>query len=115
MTKKVMRGDIFVADLDNNMEEDVQRGIRPVVIIQNDIGNYYSPTTIVAPCTTKDKKLQVHTRLNIKFFNGDEEENTILCEQIRIINKSQLHNKIGRLTKEQLDKVTEKVKESVCQ
>ncbi|WWU65584.1 type II toxin-antitoxin system PemK/MazF family toxin [Clostridium baratii] len=89
------RGDIFYADL-GKKEGSEQAGVRPVIIIQNDIGNKYSPTVIVASITSRKKKseLPVHVSVN----NGNlEKDSTILLEQIRTLDKRKLREKIGRI------------------
>lgn len=88
------RGDIFYADL-GKKEGSEQGGIRPVVIIQNDIGNKYSPTVIVASITSQRKSnLPVHVDLN----NEELEKNSIiLLEQIRTLDKRKIKCKIGSL------------------
>lgn len=99
--------DIFYANLSKNTVHSEQGGIRPVIIIQNDIGNKYSPTVIVLPITSEIKKehLPTHCVLHKTDRNGLEMDSMILAEQIRVIDKSRLLDKIGYLddTKEQND------------
>ncbi|MFC4782781.1 type II toxin-antitoxin system PemK/MazF family toxin [Eubacterium multiforme] len=96
------RGDIFYADL-GNQDGSEQGGIRPVVIIQNDVGNRYSPTVIVASITSQKKNLlPVHVNL----YNYDlDKESTILLEQIRTLDKRKIKERIGSLDVDTLKKL----------
>ena len=86
---------MYYADL-NPVIGSEQGGIRPAVILQNDIGNKYSPTTIVAPMTTKSKTyVPMHVRLKESFL---AKRSTLLLEQIRTIDKQRLLKKIGSLS-----------------
>ncbi|MBY0756318.1 type II toxin-antitoxin system PemK/MazF family toxin [Clostridium sardiniense] len=88
------RGDIFYADL-GEKDGSEQAGIRPVIIIQNDIGNKYSPTVIVASITSQRKNsLPVHVDLRNEEL---EKDSTILLEQIRTLDKRKLIERIGSL------------------
>jgi len=113
MYQRVHRGDIFYMDLNDLKEGHVQRGIRPVVVIQNEVGNIYSPTTIIVPCTTKNKRLVIQPRMSIKFFNGKVVDNTILCEQIRTVMKDKLMKKVGHLNRSQMYNIDDKLKRSL--
>ena len=96
--KRIRQGDIFIADLGDGVGS-VQRGIRPVLILQNDKGNVYSNTSIVIPITSKisKKDLPVHVKLNGNNLSGTGllVESMLLMEQVRVVDKSQLRNKIG--------------------
>ena len=113
MYQRVHRGDIFYMDLNDLKEGHVQRGIRPVVVIQNEVGNLYSPTTIIVPCPTKIKKLAIQPQMSIQFFDGRVVNNTILCEQIRTVMKDKLMKKIGHLNRSQMDNIDDKLKRSL--
>ena len=99
--------DIFYANLSKNTVQSEQGGIRPVIIIQNDVGNKYSPTVIVLPITSEIKKenMPTHCILHKTDRNGLEMDSMVLAEQIRVIDKSRLLDKIGYLDniKEQND------------
>ncbi len=99
--------DIFYANLSKNTVHSEQGGIRPVIIIQNDVGNRYSPTVIVLPITSeiKKKSMPTHCVLHKTDRNGLEMDSMVLAEQIRVIDKSRLLDKIGYLDniKEQND------------
>lgn len=93
----VKRGDMFYADLSPVIGSE-QGGIRPVLIIQNDLGNKYSPTVIAAAITsqTNKTKLPTHIELN-ENTKGLKSNSVILTEQIRTIDKSRLKEKIGHI------------------
>ena len=92
------RGDIYYANLDPVIGSE-QGGIRPVVVIQNNVGNHYSPTTIVAAITSKDDKAKVPTHVKVK-VEGLSRTSIILLEQIRTIDKSRLRSYVNTLTDE---------------
>jgi mRNA interferase MazF len=109
----VKRGDLFFADL-NPVVGSEQGGLRPVIILQNNIGNTYSPTTIVAAITSKIKRARLPTHVEIKKDHTKLDRNSvILCEQIRTIDKKRLSEKIGELNEEFMLKVDEAVKISL--
>ena len=93
----VKRGDMFYADLSPVIGSE-QGGIRPVLVIQNDTGNKYSPTVIVSAITSQlnKNKLPTHIELDSKEF-GLKSDSVILAEQIRTIDKSRLKEKIGHI------------------
>ena len=87
----IFKGDVYYADL-NPVIGSEQGGVRPVVILQNDIGNKYSPTTIVAPMTTKSKTyVPMHIKLKESFL---ARRSTLLLEQIRTLDKRRLKERI---------------------
>lgn len=93
----IKRGDLFFANL-NPVIGSEQGGLRPVVVIQNDIGNTYSPTTIVAAITSQIKRAKLPTHVEIKRNKSHlERDSVILCEQLRTIDKKRLSEKIGQL------------------
>ncbi len=98
----IKRGDMFYADLSPVVGSE-QGGIRPVLIIQNDTGNKYSPTVIAAAITSQmnKSKLPTHIAINTEEF-GLKADSVILAEQIRTIDKSRLKEKIGHID----DKIT---------
>ena len=93
----VKRGDMYYADLSPVVGSE-QGGIRPVLVIQNDVGNKYSPTVIIAAITSRvnKAKLPTHMELNAKNF-GLPRDSVVLLEQIRTIDKQRLKEKIGHL------------------
>ena len=110
---KIRRGDIFYADLRPTIGCE-QGGIRPVLIVQNDIGNKHSPTTIVIALTSKEKKeLPTHVPLHREQCKGLSDDSIILCEQLRTIDKKRIKDKIGYVNEESLDDVMKAVKISM--
>jgi len=109
----VRRGDIFYADL-NPVVGSEQGGIRPVLVVQNDVGNKYSPTIIIAAITSQiDKaKLPTHVELPSKDY-GLEKDSVILLEQLRTIDKRRLKEKITILDQDIMKKVDEALKVSL--
>ena len=96
-TLTIKRGDMFYADLSPVIGSE-QGGIRPVLIIQNDIGNKYSPTVIAAAITSQTGKNKLPTHININSSEyGLMKDSVILAEQIRTIDKSRLKEKIGQV------------------
>ena len=93
----IKRGDMFYADLSPVIGSE-QGGIRPVLIIQNDMGNKYSPTVIAAAITSQMNKsrLPTHIELDSEEF-GLKADSVVLAEQIRTIDKSRLKEKIGHI------------------
>ena len=106
MTKlNVKRGDIFYADLSPVVGSE-QGGIRPVIVIQNDIGNKYSPTVIVAAITSQINKAKLPTHVEISSEEyGLNRDSVVLLEQVRTLDKRRLKEKIGHMTDEDMKKV----------
>ena len=93
----VRRGDIYYADLSPVVGSE-QGGIRPVLVIQNDIGNKYSPTVIAAAITSQINKAKMPTHIELAAKDyGLNKDSVILLEQIRTIDKRRLREKIGRI------------------
>ena len=93
----VKRGDIFYADLSPVIGSE-QGGVRPVLVIQNDIGNKFSPTVIVAAVTSQINKAKLPTHVEISANDfGLAKDSVILLEQIRTLDKRRLREKIGKL------------------
>mgnify|MGYP000971246268 CR=1 FL=1 len=103
----IKRGDLFYADLSPVVGSE-QGGVRPVLIVQNDIGNKYSPTVIAAAITSQinKAKLPTHIEISAKEY-GLQKDSVILLEQIRTIDKKRLREKIGSLDDELMEKVNE--------
>ncbi|HNR04261.1 MAG TPA: type II toxin-antitoxin system PemK/MazF family toxin [Bacillota bacterium] len=99
------RGDIFYGDLSPVIGSE-QGGVRPVLIIQNDIGNKYSPTVIVAAITSQINKAKLPTHVELEALKyGITKDSVILLEQIRTIDKRRLKEKIGHLSEELMKQV----------
>ena len=93
----VKRGDIYYADLSPVVGSE-QGGIRPVLIVQNDVGNRYSPTVIAAAITSQKEKSKLPTHIEIYSHDcGLSRDSVVLLEQIRTIDKKRLKEKMGRL------------------
>ena len=103
----IKRGDIYYADLSPVIGSE-QGGVRPVLIVQNDIGNKYSPTIIAAAITSQINKAKLPTHIEISALEyGLVKDSVILLEQIRTIDKKRLREKIGRLDDELMEKVND--------
>ncbi|WP_455256816.1 type II toxin-antitoxin system PemK/MazF family toxin [Peptoniphilus asaccharolyticus] len=101
----IKRGDIFYADLSPVIGSE-QGGVRPVVVIQNDIGNKYSPTTIVAAITSQLNKAKLPTHVNVDAKGVPLPKNSvILLEQIRTIDKKRLREKIGKFNEDVMGEI----------
>lgn len=99
------RGEIYRADLDPVVGSE-QGGIRPVVIVQNDKGNKHSPTVIVAAITTSRKKPEMPLHVPIQpEESGLSQPSTVLCEQLRTLEKQRLGRKLGRLRPEVMARI----------
>jgi mRNA interferase MazF len=109
----VKRGDVFFAELSPVVGSE-QGGTRPVLVIQNDIGNRFSPTVIIAAITAQIQKakLPTHVEINAKKY-GFERDSVILLEQLRTIDKSRLTDKITQLDETLMEKVDEALEISV--
>lgn len=102
MSRTYLRGDIYFADLDRGVGSE-QEGCRPVVIIQNNVGNRHSPTVIIAAITSrKETKEKLPTHYYVGLENGLDRPSVIMLEQIRTIDKQRLERYVGRLNEEQL-------------
>jgi len=103
---KVKRGDVFFADLDPVLGSE-QGGVRPVLVVQNDVGNQHSPTTIVAAITGQMCKAKLPTHVDLAGReNGLSKNSVVLVEQVRTIDKQRLKERIcslDRLLMEQVD------------
>ena len=108
----VRKGDIYFADFEVGVGSE-QSGYRPIVIIQNDIGNKYSPTTIVAMITKKHKKpLPTHVMVNEENA-GLPIESIVMLEQIRTIDKRRLGEQIGHMSEKTMKRIDRAAKGSL--
>ena len=106
------RGDIYLANL-NPFKGSEQGGTRPVLVLQNNDGNYYCPTLIVAPITTKLKKLNMPTHCYFEKVRGLAEPSMVSLEQIKTIDKCRIEKYLGKMTREQMTKVEDAIRESL--
>ena len=110
---QLRRGDVFYAQL-NPVVGSEQGGMRPVLVIQNDIGNQYSPTTIITAITSQIEKAKLPTHVEIDAKKcGLEKDSVILTEQIRTIDKSRLKQKVSYLDEETMGKVNKAIQVSL--
>ena len=100
------RGEIYYADLGNDGVGSEQNGMRPVIIIQNNIGNKFSPTVIVACITSKILKTDIPTHVRW-------DKSLILCEQIKTIDKTRLRDKVAELPQNLTEKVNRALRLSI--
>ncbi|MCR4962514.1 MAG: type II toxin-antitoxin system PemK/MazF family toxin [Firmicutes bacterium] len=109
----VKRGEIYFAEL-NPVLGSEQGGTRPVLIVQNDIGNTYSPTTIVMPITSKTDKTKLPTHVELsRRESGLSRDSVLLAEQIRTIDKSRLKQRVAVLDKSAMYKISEAMAVSI--
>lgn len=107
------RGDIYFADLSPVVGSE-QGGFRPVLVIQNDIGNKYSPTVIISAITSQIQKARLPTHVEIPAsLTGLEKDSVVLLEQIRTIDKRRLKRRVAKLGDEIMAKVDEALAISV--
>ena len=105
----VKRGDIYYADLSPVVGSE-QGGLRPVLIIQNDVGNKYSPTVIAAAITSRMSKAKLPTHIDIYAGEvGLSKDSVILLEQIRTIDKRRLREHMGHLDEKQMPLVDDAI------
>ena len=109
----IKRGEIYFAQL-NPVIGSEQGGIRPVLVVQNDIGNQYSPTTIVLAITSQINKAKLPTHVELKAAKfGLDKDSVILGEQIRTIDKARLKQRIAFLDEELMAKVDQALEISI--
>jgi mRNA interferase MazF len=103
----VKRGDIYYADLSPVIGSE-QGGVRPVLIVQNDVGNKYSPTVIAAAITSRLEKNNLPTHIEVDAVNcGLSKNSVVLLEQVRTIDKRRLREKMGALDTNDMGKVNQ--------
>ena len=104
----IKKGDIFYADLSGTVGSE-QNGKRPVLIVQNDVGNKYSPTVIIVPLSTKTKKINQPTHYWLNPMENLKNKSLALTEQIRVIDKSRLEEKIATLKNDIIEEIDSKI------
>ena len=98
----VKRGDIYYADLSPVVGSE-QGGTRPVLIVQNDVGNKYSPTVIAAAITSQKYKTKLPTHISVNAGGcGLQKDSIVLLEQVRTIDKQRLKERMGNLPQEEM-------------
>jgi mRNA interferase MazF len=102
----IMRGEIYSADLDPVVGSE-QGGLRPVLIVQNNIGNRYSPTVIILAMTSRIQKARLPTHVYIPAAgHGLQKDSVVLAEQIRTLDKRRLRERIGVLNPEYMELIS---------
>ena len=96
MVEDIKRGELYYADLSPVVGSE-QGGVRPVLVVQNDIGNKYSPTVIVAAITSQINKAKIPTHIELGTTFGLSKDSVLLLEQIRTLDKQRLKEKMGSL------------------
>ena len=112
MITTIKRNEIYYADL-NPTEGSEQGGVRPVLILQNDVGNQHSPTTIIAPITSIQKKKYLPTHVFVK-ADVLPKDSCILLEHIRAIDKTRLRDFIGELEGQTMKQVNRAIRISLA-
>lgn len=109
----IHRGEIYLIDLDNQVGSE-QSGVRPAVVIQNETGNMYSPTTIVCPLTSKSKSMSA-THVELTTTDADIlRDSIVLCEQMRVIDKSRIKKRLGEVKNlQKIEDINQKIMISV--
>lgn len=103
----IKRGEIYYADL-NPVVGSEQGGVRPIVVLQNDVGNKYSPTVIAAATTSRLGKAKLPTHIEIAKENSPlPKDSVVLLEQIRTIDKSRIKEKIGDMPPEIMERIND--------
>lgn len=110
--KEIKRGQIYYADL-SPVKGSEQGGFRPVLIIQNDIGNKYSPTVIAAVVTSRHTKANLPTHIWLNCECGLPKESMVECEQIRTLDKSRLKDFMGQASQEVMKEIDKGLKISL--
>lgn len=106
---EIKKGQIYYADLSPVVGSE-QGGCRPVLVIQNDIGNKYSPTTIVAVITTRKTKANLPTHIWLNAECGLPKESMVECEQVRTLDKRRLKEFMGQVSDEVLKEIDKGLK-----
>uniref|UniRef100_UPI004025722B type II toxin-antitoxin system PemK/MazF family toxin n=1 Tax=Faecalibacterium prausnitzii TaxID=853 RepID=UPI004025722B len=110
---KYLRGDIYYADMEPHIGSE-QGGTRPVVVLQNDVGNRYAPTLIVATVTSRtEKKKYQPTHVLIAHNTAFEKPSVVQLEQIFTIDKSRIQRFLGRLTQDEMQEIEKGVVSSL--
>jgi len=112
----IKRGDLYYADLPlNGKNSHIQTGIRPICVLQNNVGNMHSPCIIVSALTTSTKKSKIPTHVLIKSedINGLKMDSLCLCEQVMTLDKSSLLDKIGKCSSEDMKNIDKALRVSL--
>ena len=108
----IKKGEIYYANLDPIIGSE-QNGTRPVVVVQNNLGNKYSPTVLIAPLTSKSKKKNyLPTHIEIKSNEKITHDSLILLEQVRVLDKTRLISFLCSLNEEEINLVNKSLKDT---
>ncbi len=110
--KEICRGELYYADLTPTTGSE-QGGIRPVLVLQNNLGNRHSPTVIVAAITARRQKPPIPTHVSIQTNGGLSQSSVVLLEQLRTIDRERLLGYIGALPQEDMQKIDKALKISM--
>ncbi len=105
---QIRRGDIYYADLSPVVGSE-QGGVRPVLIIQNDVGNRYSPTVIAAAITSRTGKTKLPTHIEISTETGLARTSVVLLEQVRTLDKRRLRDRMGHIDENTMTRVNDAI------
>ncbi|MBQ6947746.1 MAG: type II toxin-antitoxin system PemK/MazF family toxin, partial [Clostridia bacterium] len=108
----IKRGDIYYADLSPVVGSE-QGGLRPVLIVQNDIGNKFSPTVIAAAITSQVNKTKLPTHIQIDQQCGLSKESVVLLEQMRTLDKTRLKEKMGHINDSTMSQINKAISVSL--
>lgn len=110
MINRIRRNEIYLANLGNTVGSE-ERGVRPVLIIQNDIGNKHSTTTIIIPMNKRiEERFAIPTHIRVNKFGKMKYEATIMAEQIKVIDKKRLLHRIDILPEKYVEIVNNAIK-----
>ena len=109
----IKRGELYYADLSPVIGSE-QGGVRPVLVVQNDVGNKYSPTVIAAAITSQINKAKLPTHIELSAIDyGLSKDSVVLLEQIQTLDKTRLVNRVGRLGKSVMDQIDRATRRSL--
>ena len=108
----IVRGELYTADLDPVVGSE-QGGMRPVLVVQNDVGNRFSPTVVVLALTSQIDKARLPTHVLVS-GSGLARPSVVLAEQMRTLDKRRLRERIGVLPQEAMDKVNQAIRVSLA-
>jgi len=106
------RGDVYIVDLNDSIGSE-QKGTRPGIVVQNNAGNFTSNTLVIVPMSTSDPKLKSHVKLESDLLDI-KYDSTVLCEQIRVIDKSRLKYRILTLPQKIMAKIEKGIKTNLA-
>lgn len=112
MNTIIRTGDVFICDF-GDTKGCIQGGVRPCVIVDNSMACAYSPCIHCVPLTTTNRKMPLHYVISEDGLNGIKQESVALCEQYQLVDKTQLRDKVGTLSRWDLANITELCKQNL--